>query len=267
MKRKDIHIACTSDWHLGNEDASMYPTGEAIQASLQEAFERSVDAFIVAGDFVDKGNVAMAHYAASIIRPFTEKGMPVIGVVGNHDFHDGSAAEVTQILAASGVKMLEGESIVVKNKTGDKSATILGVSGEVGPEFDSWWRDGNWSQDGRKNTYDAAQIHRDALKKGLQAATGEHVVVVTHRSIIPGTIGTEARSRNFVSAQTEGFETIIDAYHKPVTVVHGHDHAPVETLWEGFPEGMTKGGRAVYNVAAPLRMRYKKPLVKYLTIA
>lgn len=265
---KDIRIAATSDWHLGNSDSSLYPSNDQIQKALQNAFEKSVDAFVIAGDFVDQGNVAMAHVAAGILRPFIEKGMPVIGIVGNHDFHEGNANEVTKILAATGVHMLEGDSYTLKNKTGDRSATILGVSGEIGPEYDSWWRENGWSEEGKKKAHAAAATHRDALQKGLEEASGDSVVVLTHRSVIPDTIGTQAKQGRFVSAQTEGFESIIDANTKgrPTTIIHGHDHGTLKSLWEGFPEGVTRGGNAVYNVAAPLSMRLNKSLVRIITV-
>lgn len=263
---KDIRIACTSDWHLGNADSSAYPTPEQIQKSLEETYAQGIDALLFAGDFVNQGGVTMAHVAANLLKPYIEKGLPVIGIVGNHDYHDGNADEVTKILAASGVAMLEGNSYTIKNKTGDRSVTVVGVSGEMGPEYDSWWRENGWSEEGREKTRQAAERHRNALDVNLSQASSDSILVLTHRSIVPDTIGTDARQKRYVSAQTDGFADIIDwhAVGKNIAVVHGHDHG--EFPWEGYPDAVTRGGVAISNVAAPLRMRLGRPLVKILTV-
>lgn len=256
---KDIVIDATSDWHLG-ENGENYPTPAEIHDSLKKAFFDSVDAYVIAGDFTNKGNLVFAKYAASIIRPYVEKGLLVIGIVGNHDFNEDSRENVTKILADSGVVMLEGESYTITNKSGDRQVSVVGVSGEIGPKHDSWWRNG-YDSHAKQIAYDAASPHRDALEQRLSEGL-EDAVVVTHRSIIPDTAGSMAREKRIVSAQTEGFAGIVDRHAKDrqVIVIHGHDHR--EAPWEGFPEGTTEGGVAVYNVAAPLRKRMGESLTR-----
>lgn len=256
---KDIVIDATSDWHLGGQDAHN-PTAEEIHASLQKALTDNVDGYLIAGDFTDRGNVLYAQYAASIIKPYVEQGLLVIGVVGNHDFHDGSRDSVTKILADSGVVMLEGQSYTIANKSGDREITVLGISGETGPQHDSWWRNG-YDEEAKEVVIAASKPHREALQVGLAQGDGD-VVLLTHRSIIPDTIGTMAREKRFVSAQMEGFAAIVNehAARRRIMVIHGHDHR--EAPWEGFPEGITEGGVAVYNVAAPLRKRMGENLTR-----
>lgn len=260
---KDIVIDTTSDWHIGHPNGrGDYPTEDEIHESLDNAVKRGVDAYIIAGDFTNQGSVEGAQKAASILKPFIEQGLLVIGIVGNHDFINDDGVTIPAILAQSGVKMLEGQSLVVSNKTGDRQLTVLGVSGEIGYSYDNWWRTDGWDKNGREKAYAAAARHRDALRRGLAESTTQDVLVVTHRSIVPDTIGTRARETNFVSPQMQDFSSIIDSFAttKRITSISGHDHDVFP--WEGFPSGRTISGVETNNVSSPVRKRRGLRLAK-----
>lgn len=261
-----IEIDFSSDWHIGNPQAGKdYPALTDIQAALDSALARGVDAFVVAGDFIEKGQEQYAQVAASLLGPYVEKGLNVVGILGNHDFINGSGEEATKILAEAGVKMLEGSTHIVPSRTGDEQVTILGVSGEIGPEYDNWWRNGKWDWDAYEKAHIAASPHREALQQQLAAMSdGSTAIVVSHRSIVPETIGDRARELGFVSAQTKGFADILDEHAKRLTItaVSGHDHDIKP--WQGYPFGTTKEGRPSHNVSSPMRRRLNMPLVQTL---
>ena len=83
-----IRIAAVGDMHV--------PRGG--HAGLQPAFNAAAanaDVLVIAGDITDYGLPEEAKIVASALAPVK---IPVIAVLGNHDFESGHQAEVTKIL-------------------------------------------------------------------------------------------------------------------------------------------------------------------------
>lgn len=264
-----IQIAATSDWHLGSpETDTEYPTEQEIHASLQQALDDGVDAYLIAGDFIHQGQRSALEQVASILSPYIQQGLLILGIVGNHEFNTNKndrPDEAVSLLANAGVVMLEGQSYALTSKSGEKQLTVVGVSGEVGYYHDDWWRINGWDPEGRQRAREAGQHHREALDRELAQVTTDTVIVLTHRGIVPEVIGTRAEEIGFVSAQAEGFAEIIDrhaALRRDITFIDigGHDHD--KPPWEGRAKGKTKGGVPVHNVSSPVRRRNGEPLDK-----
>ena len=72
---------------------------------------READVLLLCGDLTDHGLPEEANGLAREIH--SSIAIPVIAVLGNHDFESGKQEEVKKILADSGVKILDGDAVEV----------------------------------------------------------------------------------------------------------------------------------------------------------
>ena len=77
---------------------------KASQGVLQPLFEQAgkvADVLLVGGDLTDFGHVEEAQVLARDLK--TAVKIPIVAVLGNHDFEDGKATEVADVLREAGV--------------------------------------------------------------------------------------------------------------------------------------------------------------------
>lgn len=115
-------FALMADWQVGMWLGNT-PT---IRRAVERLAEERPAFVLVAGDFVyhtATGSREEARWAASLIRPLTEAGVPVYAVLGNHDYGmqkpDGKpdttlARRVTEALDSVGVRVLENEAAALR---------------------------------------------------------------------------------------------------------------------------------------------------------
>src|SRR4051794_35202864 len=120
MQRETIRIAAVSDVHYGKTS----------QGSLQPLFAQiteHADVLVLPGDLTDYG---LAEEARVLARDLTSAvKIPIVGVLGNHDYESDQADEITRILADAGVHMLDGDSVEVQ---GVGFAGVKGFAGGFG---------------------------------------------------------------------------------------------------------------------------------------
>src|SRR5215813_1393361 len=96
-----VRLAAVSDIHYSkNSHGALQP--------LFSQITESADVLILAGDLTDYGLEEEAKVLARDLT--TTVKIPVVGVLGNHDFESGQDQAVTKILADAGVKMLDGDT-------------------------------------------------------------------------------------------------------------------------------------------------------------
>src|SRR5918996_786835 len=97
-----IRIAAAGDVHCR----------ESHRAEVAAAFaklEGAADLLLLAGDLTTCGEPAEAKVLADACRPLS---MPVVAVLGNHDWHAGRADQVNAVLEEAGIEMLERGSTI-----------------------------------------------------------------------------------------------------------------------------------------------------------
>src|SRR5579859_4736988 len=99
-KPKSVRIAAVSDLHCGLQGAG------AFKALFAEVPERA-DILVLCGDLTDFG---LPDEARILARELAALKLPVLAVLGNHDFESGQQDEVTRILADGGVTVLNGQA-------------------------------------------------------------------------------------------------------------------------------------------------------------
>ncbi|WP_242489976.1 metallophosphoesterase family protein [Noviherbaspirillum cavernae] len=226
--REKIRFAAVGDLHCRAESAGN------LRALFTQAAQEA-DALLLCGDLTDYGLPEETHV---LVNELSGVRIPVIAVLGNHDFESGMQDEVTRILREAGVRILDGEACEVAG------VGIAGVKGFAG----GYGRGalGHWGEGAIKQFVDEA-IH-EALKLESALAklrTSERIAMLHYSPVVETVQGEPPEIFPFLG--TSRLEDPLLRY--PVTVViHGHAH-------RGYPEGKTANNIPVYNVAKPLLQR------------
>jgi Icc-related predicted phosphoesterase len=221
-----VRLAAVGDLHCPRTP------GEELQALFSEVLERA-DVLLLCGDLVDYGRPEEARELVQHLSVLRK--LPVLAVLGNHEFESGQQAEVTSILAGGGVTVLDGTAVEVK---GIGFAGVKGFCGGFGERALQPWGEAVLKQFARESVEEALKLE-SALAK-LRTASR---VVLTHYAPIVETVAGEPHEIiPFLGSSR--LEEPVNRYG--VTLVcHGHAH-------HGRLEGKTRGGVPVYNVAMPL---------------
>ncbi|BCS31982.1 metallophosphoesterase [Luteitalea sp. TBR-22] len=223
-----MRIAAMGDMHVGR----------TASPSISQAFGRVrelADVLVLCGDLTDRGT---EEEAAQLARDLKGVGVPVVAVLGNHDFEAGAPALVSRILSDAGVHMLDGEAIEV---LGVGFAGIKGFGGGFGRGAL-----GPWGEPAIKAFVQEAVDEAMKLETALARLRTPRKVAVLHYAPIRETVEDEP-PEIFPYLGSSRLEEPLSRY--PVDVVfHGHAHG-------GRFEGRTAAGVPVFNVAAPLLIR------------
>ena len=194
------------------------------------------DLVLLAGDLTAHGEPAEARVLADAAR---EVDVPVVAVLGNHDWHAGHEEEIVGVLEAAGVTVLE-RSHVIKEVAGVEVG-IVGTKGFVGGFPGSHLPD--FGEPLLRRVYAEASRDVEAIDAGLRAvAVCPLRIVLLHYSPAPATLVGEPQGI-WAFLGTDRMAPPI-AEHAPDLVLHGHAHA-------GTFEG-TIGESPVYNVSVPV---------------
>jgi len=220
-----VRIAAMADLHCTKNPQDVV---ERAMANLQGV----ADVLVLCGDLTDYG---LPDEARLLARQLAAVRLPMVGVLGNHDFESGKHEEVVQILTDAGVTILDGDAIEVR---GVGFAGAKGFAGGFGERML-----GPWGEAGIKRFVHEAIDEALKLEAALARLRTPQRVVLLHYSPIRTTVeGEPPEIYPFMGSSR--LEDPIDRH--PVTFVfHGHAH-------HGRAEGQTRSGVPVYNVALPL---------------
>src|SRR5690606_11775948 len=95
-----MRVAAVGDLHVG--ESQPHPYRDLFSAASQDA-----DVLCLCGDLTNFGKTREAEILAEDLQACT---VPVVGVLGNHDYECGQPQEVERILTEAGVKLLNGQA-------------------------------------------------------------------------------------------------------------------------------------------------------------
>lgn len=227
-----IRIAAVGDIHLGPGSAG----------TLRPAFDTlgdCADLLLLAGDLTRHGTQEEARVVAGEV---TGLPVPVVAVLGNHDYQSDLPDVVTRELVEKGVHVLEGDGVTL-----DIRGTKVGVAGTKG--FCGGFVGRSGSEFGEPEMKAFIQYSRacaDGLGRALRELGdgGSTIrVALTHFSPVPDTLaGEPPEIYPFLGSYL--LAEAIDGAGADLAV-HGHAHL-------GTEHGMTAGGVRVRNVAMPV---------------
>ena len=222
-----MRIAAVADLHFSPQ--SYDRIRDAMGRLRDEA-----DLLILAGDLT---NLGKPEEMESMLASFMRLRVPIVAVLGNHDFESGKQEELAKMMTAEGVKVLDGSGYErdgvgfagTKGFIGGFGRGVLTAFGE--PEV--------------KAFVQSAIDETLKLERALSMLRTEKRIVVTHYSPVVDTVRGEPE-QIFPYLGSGRLAEVIDR-HQAILAVHGHAH-------HGALEGKTTGGVPVYNVALPLLM-------------
>lgn len=227
-----MRIAAVGDLHCGIGDRERMR--ERLGSVGQEA-----DVLLLCGDLTNYGR---PEEIETLIGPLLRLRIPIISVLGNHDYESGQAPLLLKMLREVGVKTLDEQPYVrdgvgfagVKGFCGGFNRAELMPFGE--PEIKAFVR--------------AAVDESLRLERALSTLRTERRVCALHYAPIAETAaGEPVEIYPFL-----GSSRLADACDRfGVSVIfHGHAH-------HGRTRGHTRGGIPVYNVAWPLLQSQDPP--------
>lgn len=228
MATKDfVRIAAVGDLHYG----------KASRGSLQPIFtavtREEADILLLLGDLTDYG---LPEEAAELARELaTGVKVPIVAVLGNHDFESGAVTEVSRILREAGVTLLDGETVEI---LGLGFAGIKGFAGGFGRGVL-----GPWGEDAVKRFVHEAVNEALKLESALARLRTPTKIALLHYAPIAATVEGEPREI-WPYLGCGRLEEPLFRY-EVTAVFHGHAH-------HGTAEGRTATGTPVYNVSLPL---------------
>ncbi|MBA3315551.1 MAG: metallophosphoesterase [Planctomycetaceae bacterium] len=221
-----FRVGAVADIHYGRESRGHL-------RSLFEEAARRVDLLLLAGDLTDYGlpeeiDLLIDDLAAAA-------NLPIVAVLGNHDYESGREQELTERLRHAGVHLLDGEAFETED------VGVVGVKG-----FGGGFGRGTlepWGEAGVKRYVQEAADESMKLERGLARLQAPRRIALLHYAPIRETVIGEPEEI-FPFLGSGRLEEPLNRFEVSA-VFHGHAH-------RGALEGRTSGGVPVYNVALPL---------------
>jgi Icc-related predicted phosphoesterase len=225
-----VRLAAVGDLHIKK-------TSQGQLAPLLAPVNDQADVLLLCGDLTDYGLPEEAQILVKELKSAVR--IPVVAVLGNHDFESGQQAEVCRLLSDAGVHLLDGEAVEI---AGIGFAGVKGFPGGFGRGTL-----GAWGEPGVKQFVQYAIDEAMKLESALARLRTLRRVAVLHYSPIRATVeGEPTEIHPYLG--TSRLEEPLNRY--PVNAVfHGHAH-------HGALEGRTSTGTPVYNVALPLLLSH-----------
>jgi len=230
-----MRIAATADLHF---TAQRYT---ALRYQLNRVRDEA-DLLVLAGDLTNYGQ---PDEMEPLLNALVRLRIPIVAVLGNHDYESGREAELIRMMTAEGIKDLDGSAYErdgvgfagTKGFVGGFGRGALTAFGE--PEIKSFVR--------------ASIDEALKLERAMSQLRTQKRVVVLHYAPIAMTVQGEA-VEIFPFLGTSRLAEVVDR-HGADLVVHGHAH-------HGALQGKTTGGVPVHNVAITL-LQAQQPSAVY----
>jgi len=230
-----IRVAAIGDLHCGGGSAG----------TLRETLERlssHADVLLLAGDLTLHGEAREARVLAGAL---AGTGLPMIAVLGNHDYHLDSQDDIRKAMEDAGVCVLEGTGTTIA-----VNGTPLSVAGTKG--FGGGFAGACGSDFGEPEMKAFIRHTKELaarLEETLAGLDGDLRIALLHYSPTETTLqGERLELYPFMGSYLLG--EAIDRAGADL-VLHGHAHS-------GNEKGLTPGGIHVRNVARPvIRHPYK----------
>jgi Icc-related predicted phosphoesterase len=222
-------IAAVGDLHLSRE------AGPRLIPHFADIASRA-DALLVAGDLTSHGSVDEARAFAEVVAGI---GIPVVTVLGNHDYHQDAEHEIRRLLEKAGICVLERESTVL-----ELGGTRVGIAGAKG--FGGGFGGASGSEFGEPEMKQFMRVTKAAgaaLYQSLSSLRCDLRIALLHYAPCRDTLlGEKLELYPFLGSYLLG-EAIDRAGCQ--LALHGHAH-------HGAERGLTAGGVPVRNVAMPV---------------
>jgi Icc-related predicted phosphoesterase len=220
-----MRLAAVADIHFKEKDRE-----ENIRQF--QVVNELADVLAIAGDLTNHGTVDEMRACLAILE---HVHIPIVAVLGNHDFENGHQDELAGMVRLAGIHLLDGNCF---EQDGVGFAGTKGFCGGFAP-----YELMPFGEGGIKNFVEIAEREAIKLDYGLAQLKTPVKIAVTHYAPIKETVVGEPEPI-FPFLGSSRLERAIDR-HKPALALHGHAH-------HGAFSGELKSGVRVCNVALPI---------------
>lgn len=225
-------IAAVADIHVRENERGKW-------TEYFKEVSRKADVLLICGDLTDTGDEVEAQVLADELKSCS---IPVVAVLGNHDYEKGRHKLIRQIVQNQNVHVLDGESVVI----GDVGfAGVKGFGGGFDNHMLSMFGEGAMKAFVQEAVDEALHLER-ALARLDSEHEGLRKFAVLHYSPIRDTVVGEPE----VIFPFLGSTRLAEPLNRKQVVAAFHGHAHIGTL-----EGKTSAGVKVYNVSKPILLR------------
>jgi Icc-related predicted phosphoesterase len=218
-----ITLAAIGDLHVSEDGRNRY-------RDLFAEISDKADVLALCGDLTNFGRISEAEILAEDLRHCS---IPMVGVLGNHDYESGMAEEVARIMQDVGVRMF-----------GEQATVIEGIGFAGGKGFVGGFGRGElgaFGEDAIKAFVDESREEARKLENALRSLRTEKVVAVLHYAPVADTVAGEPLEI-YPFLGSSRLAHAVDRFDNVKAVVHGHAH-------RGTYQGSTPRGIPVYNCA------------------
>ena len=235
---KVTRIAAVADIHVKENDKGKW------SSCFKEASAQA-DILLICGDLTDTGDEVEAQVLAEELKSCT---VPVVGVLGNHDYEKGRHKLIRQIVQNENVHILNGESIVVN---GIGFAGVKGFGGGFDGNMLSMFGEGAMKAFVQEAVDEALHLDRALARLDSDHPNIKKIAILHYSPIKATVVGEPEAIFPFL-----GCSRLAEPLSRRGVVAAFHGHAHVGTL-----EGEAAGGVKVFNVAKPILSKagYKTP--------
>ncbi|MGE3611278.1 MAG: metallophosphoesterase [Bacteriovoracaceae bacterium] len=224
-----IRIAATGDVHFDKKSHNRL-------SQHWNSLSDKADFLLIAGDLTQTGHPEEMQIIANDLKTCP---IPVISVLGNHDYHYDQVEKVTSILINAGVTVLERKSIILNIK--HETVAISGAKGFGGGFVGASGAD--FGEPEMKAFMRHSKKEARELEEIIKSSEADYKIVLLHYSPITQTLfGEKKEIYPFLGCYY--LSEAVD-YGEADIVFHGHAH-------HGIEKGETPGGIPVRNVAQPV---------------
>lgn len=234
-----VRIAATSDVHCKRDSRGL------LRPVFEEIADKA-DILLVCGDLTHFGLIDEVEVFLHEVGPALRR-IPVLSVLGNHDYESGREDELWRILSDAGIYMLDG------NKQEIHGIGFTGVKGFGGGFGKRALQP--WGESTIKNFVEAAINESTKLDLALSKLNSGPKIVLMHYAPILDTVEGEP-PEIFPFLGSSRLEEALNR-HSVTAAFHGHAH-------KGNLQGQTSAGIPVFNVSLAVLQQHFPGRAPYL---
>lgn len=230
--RKINKVAAIGDIHVKETDKGKWV--EFFKHASEEA-----EILLLCGDLTDTGDEMEAQVLAEELKACQ---IPVVAVLGNHDYEKGRHKLIRHIMQTANVQMLDGESVVI----GDVGvAGVKGFAGGFDNHMLSMFGEGAMKAFVQEAVDEALHLERALARLDSEYKDLKKIAIMHYSPIADTVIGEPEVIFPFL-----GSSRLAEPLNRKQVRVAFHGHAHLGTI-----EGRTSAGIPVFNVSKPILHR------------
>ena len=235
---KKVRIAAVGDIHVRESDKGKW-------TEYFREVSKQADVLVICGDLTDTGDEGEAQVLSEELRSCT---IPVVAVLGNHDFEKGRHKLIRQIVQNEHVHVLDGEAVVVHDIG---FAGVKGFGGGFDQHMLSMFGEGAMKSFVQEAVDEALRLDRALARLDAEYTCTKKVAVLHYSPVSDTVIGEPEVIWPFL-----GSSRLAEPLNRRQVAAAFHGHAHVGAL-----EGKTSSGVRVFNVSKPILQKagYKQP--------